>query len=422
MLCQALRVQGALTPEMVRKALYRLQRRHPLLRARFVEDDRYYRFQVAPIGEEGQGGEIPEVPLRVVSRQNGSQWEEIMEDEFSRDFSPESQALWRTIFVHSEDPCDDHELINLFHHSLSDGASTARFAQELLSFCGRIAERADDVMDEVTLPLLPPAEQMVAERSSSSKPGDRSSPNPASERRQKPWAFEAHKPLNERKARSLYFQIDEGNMTNLKARCQDENTTVSSALAAALLLSTCKKTDSVQHVPFSFAMDLRGYCEPELTHEHFGCYIMMEQAVLAMHEGVPFWDLARHCGQELSHRVDVRRKQGFLPKEFHRSFLRSMVEGNMAEADARQVFHGGPCLSNLGVLDLSEAYGPLRLKEIYFGSPHLSGLYSVFLCTAALHGKLFCALHYTEPLLSRDTARSIADAFVAQVETKGSAR
>ena len=42
-----LRVEGALTPEIVRKALYRLQRRHPLLRARFVDDIRYYRFQVA---------------------------------------------------------------------------------------------------------------------------------------------------------------------------------------------------------------------------------------------------------------------------------------------------------------------------------------------------------------------------------------
>ena len=63
MLFQVLRVEGALTPGIVRKALYRLQRRHPLLRARFVDDDRYYRFQVAhddkgECNEETHGGSI----------------------------------------------------------------------------------------------------------------------------------------------------------------------------------------------------------------------------------------------------------------------------------------------------------------------------------------------------------------------------
>jgi hypothetical protein len=186
---------------------------------------------------------------------------------------------------------------------------------------------------------------------------------------------------------------------------------------AALLLSACKKTDSAHSVSFSFAIDLRGYCEPKVTHEHLGCYIMMDQAVLSLGERISFWDLARDCGKELTNRIDVRRKQGFMPKEFHKSFLRSMVENNLSESDAQQVFFGGPCLSNLGVLDLSEEYGPFRLKEIYFGSPHLSGLYSVFLCVATLQGRLFCALHHTEPLLSRETAESMADSFVSRLET-----
>jgi len=122
MLFQVLRVEGALTPGIVRKALCRLQRRHPLLRARFVDDIRYYRFQVAH-GDNGEcNEETMEVPLRVVSRGGGSHWERIVEDECSRDFYPDSQFLWRTIFLHSENHGDCHELINLFHHSLSDGS------------------------------------------------------------------------------------------------------------------------------------------------------------------------------------------------------------------------------------------------------------------------------------------------------------
>jgi hypothetical protein len=144
---------------------------------------------------------------------------------------------------------------------------------------------------------------------------------------------------------------------------------------------------------------------------------MMEQAVLDLSERIPFWDLARNCGKELTNRVNVKRNQGFLPRQFHTILLRLIVESNLAESEARQQFVGGPCLSNLGVLDLSEEYGPFQLQEIYFGSPHPSGLYSVFLCVVTLHGRLFCALSYTEPLLSRRTAESISDSFVSLLET-----
>ncbi len=205
-------------------------------------------------------------------------------------------------------------------------------------------------------------------------------------------------------------------MLRLKDRCRQERTTVSNALMAALLLAALRKTGPATRVSFRFALDLRGYCEPEVTREHFGCFIMMEQAALTLSKEMSFWDLARNCDQELAKRVGVGRKRGFMPKEFHKRLLRSMMEGNLADSDVRHRFAGGPCLSNLGVLDLSEKYGPLRLKEIYFGSPHPSGLYSVFLCTATLHGRLFCSLSYTEPLLSEKTAQSIADSFVSRLE------
>jgi len=417
MLFQILRVQGALTPGTVRKALCRLQRRHPLLRARFVEEDRYYRFQVAHDSHGELDEEMHAVPLRVVIRENSSQWEGMIEDEFSRDFDPDSQFLWRTVFLHSEDHDGCNELINLFHHSLSDGSSTARFAHDFLTFCSRIADGANEVPDSVVLPLLPAAEQMIPEISPPPKPAGRKPRNQPPEQRQTPWDFEAHKPLNERRARNLYFQIHESDMTDLKARCERERTTVSSALMAALLLSALKKTDSAHHVPFSYAIDLRGYCEPEVTNEHFGCYIMMEQADLDLSKGISFWDLARNCGKELTNRLNLKRNQGFLPREFHKTLLRLIVENNLAESETLQQFVAGPCLSNLGVLDLSEQYGPFQLKEIYFGSAHVSGLYALLLTVVTLHGRLFCALSYTEPLLSRRTAESIADAFVSRLET-----
>jgi len=417
MVFQVLRVEGPLTPGMVRKGLSWLQRRHPLLRAHLADDDRYYRFQIAPDKNGEVDGEIPEVPLRVVNRVDDSQWKTIIEDESSRDFDPASQVLWRTIFIHSEDDRHCKELITFFHHCLVDGVSTTRFVHDLLSSCSRIATGSNHVQDVVSLPLLPPAERMLPEISSSRKfiRQDRQKDSP--ERRQAPWDFELYEPLHERKARSLYFQINEDIMIRLKDRCKREKTTLNSALLLALLLSAFKKVESEHQVCFSFAIDLRTYCEPKITSEHFGCYIMMVQAGLTFSKKLSFWDLARNWSKELIKRVIVSRKQGFMPKEFHKSFLTSLVEGNLSESDEQRHFPWGPALSDLGDLPLLEEYGPYRPREIFHGTVQVSGLYYVFLGVATYRGKLFCTLSYTEPLLSRETATSIAESFVSQLET-----
>jgi NRPS condensation-like uncharacterized protein len=255
------------------------------------------------------------------------------------------------------------------------------------------------------IPEIPPARGVVdqARRGNPPKPT------------QTPWDFEDHKPLEERRPRCLFFQVHEGKMQDLKGRCERERTTMSSAFMAALLLSTLKKTESAHSVPLSFAIDLRGYCEPKVTSEHFGCYIMMDQAPVDLRKRSSFWSLARICGKELTKRVREKRNQGFLPRDFHKTVLRLLLEGNLAKAEAHKQFVGGPCLSNMGIIDLSQEYGAFKLKETYFGSAHVSGLYALMLTVVTLHGRLYCALSYTEPLLSRRTAESIAASIVSRL-------
>jgi len=413
---QVLRFEGVLTPGIVRKALYWLQRRYPLLRAHFVDDARYYRFQVSECNNVKADERAPDVPLRIVNRTDDSQWEMIIEDEFSRDFDPHSQVLWQTIFLSSKNHGQCSELITFFHHSLSDGVSVTRFADDLLCFCNEIAKGTGYVPDMATLPLLPPPELMLPRISSSRKFLSQDPRNNAPDRGQTPWNFEAYRPLTERKARSLYFKISEDIMTHLKARCVQEHATLNSALIVALLLSAFGKIDSAHHVSFSFAFDLRTYCEPKVTSEHFGCYIMMVQAVLTLSTKISFWNLARNWGKELIMRILLSRKQGFLPKEFHKSFLSSIIESNLSKSDRRQHFAWGPALSDLGTLGLSEEYGAFRLNDIYHGTVQLSGLYKVFVGVATYRGILFCTLSYTEPLLSTETAQCIANSFVRQLE------
>lgn len=419
MIFQILRVQGKLTPEIIRKALSWLQMRHPLLRAHFVEDDHYYRFQVDHYDNRELDEKIAGVPLCVVKRADDAHWLKITEDELCRDFDPESRKLWRMIFLHSENSCHSNEIITFIHHAISDGVSITGFAHELLSFCRQIATGTNHVPDLEVLPLLPAAELMLPEIPPSCKFSSQPPQNHSSEEKQTPWNFQVDQPLNERRARILYFQLDEAIMTQLRACCKRQHTTVNSALIAALLISTFNKTDSIHHVCFSFAINLRTFCEPKVDNEHFGCYIMMEQARITLSQNISFWDLTHNCSKEIEKQIDIRQRQGFLPKKFHKSFLSSMMVTGLSKSNAQQQFSGGPALSNLGVLDLSEKYGPFQLKEIYTGAPQVSGLYMVFLCVSTFREKLFCTLSYTEPLLSREAANSIADSFVSQLEIAG---
>jgi NRPS condensation-like uncharacterized protein len=411
MIFQVLRVEGALTPEIVREAVSVLQRRHPLLRAHIVDDGRYYQVEVAEYGQGTFIEEKPDVPLRVVSRVSDSQWKEIIQDECSRDFDADAHALWRIILLHSENHPQSNEIITLFPHAFSDGMSATHFVHDLLCLCSHV----DNIPAVEALPLLPAAELMLPDLSSSRRFGGRGIGSDSAERKQIPWDFEDYKPLEERKARFLYFQVDEKTMDAFKKRCQREHTTVNGALLAALLMSALKERESTHHICFSFPIDLRRHCEPEVTNEHFGCYIMMVQAILTLSKKNSFWDIARTCSKEIMMQLISKRKQGFLPREFHKPFLSSTIESTLSKQYEQKHFSWGPALSDLGVLDLSEEYGPFRLKEIYQGTVQVAGLYMLLLCVAAFRGKLFCTLSFTEPLISQDTANGIADSFVSQL-------
>jgi hypothetical protein len=237
-----------------------------------------------------------------------------------------------------------------------------------------------------------------------------------------PWRYMEFKPLEERRAGWIGRVISQETLSGLEKQCNIESVTLNSALTAALLLAASGEGKPEQHLCLTSPLNLRQYCRPQLSDEHFGCYIMMLEGVYTVKPDGTFWELARHCQVVFLQRLISLVKQQFktIPKKFHKAFLISAMAANLARGDKKQQFQGGPVLSYVGPLIFHEDYGPLRLTEWYGGIPHVAGLHQLFLVAGIMHEKLFCGFSYTDPLLSAKAAENIADRFASLLDTASS--
>jgi len=413
MVVQIAAIEGPLTPGLLRRALFLLQQRHPLLQATIEDDNRYYRFTRDTYAGKTHEEMLSAIPLRLVRRDSADRWRDVAEKELCRDFDKTCPCLWRVVLLSPEGSGARHELIMVFHHAVADALCGAHCLREILDLCSRCIDGHGPLRNSVPLPLLPAVEKMIPKHGA---PPHQRSPEAASKPGPSPWRFEQYASLSQRTARLLYREIGPDVMARLKKRAEKEQATINSALTAALLLSTVQTKEGPCTVGFSTAVDLRRYCEPAIAHEHFGCHIMVLQTAPLVDPDGTLWELSRQCGSELAHETALKQRQGFLPKMFTKAFLTTAMTSNLSRADKEHHFPGGPALSNLGALDVPAAYGPFRLEGIYFTTCQLSGLYMLFVSVINFNGKLFCCFSFAEPLISVKTVQAVADRFTALLE------
>src|ERR1700750_179732 len=113
------RVEGSLSPDQLRLALSRLQRKHPALRAliRKERDGLYY--------EENSA---PEIPLRVVPRVGDDDYKRGCQEDLIREFPYDLPQL-RVTHLHSDRESD---LLFTSSHRICDGGSMLIIVSEVL--------------------------------------------------------------------------------------------------------------------------------------------------------------------------------------------------------------------------------------------------------------------------------------------------
>jgi hypothetical protein len=392
------RVQGFVAVDVLRTAIDLLQKRHPLLQVHLQELDSSFYFCA--------DGTVA-IPLKIIDRQHDRQWLEIAEDELSQKFAGEFEPLCRITLLQSPEQLDRYELIVTFHHAIADGISALHFMHELLSFCQQL-EAGTPISSMESLPLLPPLEQLLEkfllepDRVTPSQ----TSPPPA-------LLIEQTAPVDLRQTRLIPHEFDRELTLQLKSRCRDEQTTVHGALCAAMLLAYTRQLSSPEPVLASCGsnVNLRGSCIPVVESSHLGCFVAAVTTVHQISLDANFWELARECQTTIHQLIDdkVPHHQVSNPdlvNKYQPSFLAQLAAHNMGRTTTTHV-------SNLGQFDFTKSSGSVRLESFHFATgQHLVGT-GFWLGAVTIDRKLCCTFTYIDPLISKNTAKLLANSAIS---------
>ena len=417
---QYARAKGPFTEAMIRKALYWLQRRHPLLQCKFASlDENYNQFVNDHYKSVPDDQKINEIPLRIIAKQDDTHWQRVSEDVLAADCREGNEYLWTATYIQPQGDDDIHDFVFSLHHSISDGKSNAQLLHDLVVYCSEIYDGAEQPGGNQVEPLLPAVEHMIPNAIMKDDETN-AALVPKEEGNQKltVWPFDGDVPLAERRTRNLYRKIDAETMAVLVPRCRKEGVSVNSALVAAILNSVCDLTEEEKRVMFSTAISLRDACDPPVGMEHFGCYVMVMQTFHNLSTKTRFWDLARDCDKALKDEMAAKTEKGFMPASFDKRKVEAGMIETLTNTNKAKHFPGGPVISNLGVLKYKETFGKgnnFRLIDLYFSTTQNAGNFNYLCWALTLHGQLYTCFTYTEPLFSSEKAQAIADSIIETI-------
>jgi hypothetical protein len=277
----AVRIRGRLGPDLLRKALAAVQRRHPLLRAH-IPATRELRFEW-----RGTTG----IPVEVIPRKDERHWHRVMEETLHHPIPPGPHPRLRVQLLQPAqgDLC---ELVAGWDHALGDASSVVTFARDLLEAAAAIAARRP-LRPNWELPRPPPLDAVLPV---------------ASEHRPRgvagvrlllarlagsrfPHAFAESRPSHRRTA-ICNLALSPAAAFRMLERCRAERTTVHGLFAAATL-GAARALGVPSGVSCSSTVDLRSACKPPVSPEAILAGVGMVVVDCPIEEPFDLWELAR---------------------------------------------------------------------------------------------------------------------------------
>lgn len=396
-----IRVEGSINGAILQQTLDVLQKRHPLLQVHLVKSADGVYFQ-------SQG--TTKIPLSIIDKQDESQWLNIAHDELHQKFSNNTNPLCRVTLLNSTIPGGMSEIIVTFHHAIVDGLSSITFINELLSYYDKIKVEGD-ISEIPIMEFLPPVEERLNKNLI-----HQNNNNKTDQKSLKPQVFiETEAPPTERKTHFITQNFSREITLRLKQRCRQEKTTIHGALCAAMLLVTAKIAFNNTSITLSCGsnINLRKYCQPEISSESLGCFISTVEEIHTLNKSRDFWDLARECkskiNQSINRGIPIAFASNESLKNMNKDMINQMSNYNMGRHTTIQI-------SNLGKLNLSNQYGEVKLKELYFATgQHCIGA-SFWLGVVTFHEKLYFTFIHVVPLVSSNTAQLFVDCFLDTIK------
>ena len=399
------RIKGPLSEEILRQALDIIHYRHLCLNSQIVRYKKHLYFRTKISNN---------IDLRVVKKVDSEEWQEIVYEEMNQAIDS-NKGLIRVVLVHILSEKNISYLITTVHHAIADGLSSIQLHSEILTYCEKT------VSGELIYPVdrlspLPPIEELLPTWTKGLRGKilsiyfllrmtfDKLRFQP------KTLGFEKYVPISNRNSNILHQQLDQELTQKLVNRCKRENTTVQSALCAAMMLTVMKKiikgnNKEVQVNCLSY-FDLRRHLIPAISDEHMTVLASSLMGFHTIQTNISFWKLAREVKQKL----DTGIKQG----DIFKMILLSKYLIDFCFIFPKQVA-ATVSVSNIGKVNIPKIYGEFELEEISFAGSH--ALYSgVFVTHAStFQGKMLLNFVFSEPSISLDTMKVLVKNFMSDI-------
>ena len=395
----ASRISGPLTPELLRRALDILQRRHPRLSSTIEGPDEDLRFR------DGQAAPIP----LAVERSAGEGGDRDVElREINRPIDSRSCLLRATLLEPqtSGAPC---RLLLLAHHAAVDGSSLVELLEDLVRYCRRMhAGEPMQGADVEPLALLPSAHDLMPAELKSLRgrvgtwvQGLRTRAR-LRRFRARTLPVERLVPPRERVSGLVRRVLAPDQYRRLRVHCEESGASMHGVLAAALLFAVALRlaaSEPAEGVPLicRTSVNLRQKLQPAVGRKDLGLFASF---LLTYHRVRPDTTLDSVASEVLE-----QLWLGYRNLDMFRSLQR--VTKN-TEAALRGRVPVTVFVTSVGESGIEVEHGPFRIEEVE-GLPGGAAVPGVVgLASLALNDRLSLGFFFSRPALSESTVEGIA--------------
>ncbi len=401
------RIKGPLSAEILRQALDISQRHHPQLNSRIVRSRNKLCFQT-----EG----TTKIPLRVVEKFVHEQWQEVVQEEMNQAIDS-SKCLMRVVLVHFQSNSHENYLITTGHHAVGDGLSSIRLHSEILTYCQQIFS-GQPINPVPSLIALPPIEELLPTWTKSFKTKISNTLFLLQLGLQKIWhrpqnlGFEKYLPIAQRSSDIVHRQLEPELTQQLIDCCRQANTTVNSALCAAMMfivaskIAKTKNKDQDIRVNCLSYLDLRRQLESHISDEQMTTLASSVMEFYTIRTNTSFWELAR----EVKQNFEASKKDGGIYKMI--LVAKQLIDFSLTYP---KEVAATVSISNAGRVNIPKDYGEFELEEISFLASQ--ALYAGMFIThvSTFQGKMLLNFAFSEPSISRNTMESIVNQFMSYI-------
>jgi NRPS condensation-like uncharacterized protein len=390
---------GDLDKQLIQKTLSLLQERHLNLRVKlYKNNEEKYKFTFYT--------DEKDFSLKIIDDNNPQLANSILEKEMNTPFNLE-KFLWRCIICYGgSGKSAMHSIVTVFHHSIADGTSAARFTEDFLYILSCLTKNKH--IDLANLPILNCIESNTTKQISWEEYLQRELDNNDLNFKQTTWTYNHKAKLNERKTVVIPKSLEADFVLRLKNKSKKEKVTINATLNAAVFMTfqrlNKEKNDISLNMPTP--VNLRVYCDPIINWDNIGNFVLWLPVPVSGKKESTFWDIARLYNKNFLISLE---KNGYNPAECDEHYMLDNIISGFDCKDQTPIMFS--TITNLGIVKFSNNYAPFILDTFNFTVSQLGGGLAVAIACSTVNGIMHLNFSYTDPLIDRCWIEQFIDDF-----------